>query len=223
MVVQICYFHIVMNPEAIFSIIFTFVILAIPFALGLGLTKALRKRKDIEFLFSESKYATGRIVGYTKRKYDTENIGDYYPIIEYMSGDGQRLWAEGQSCDKNKYAVNSKIKLMFHPQDRRYVMLSPTQGLIKARAGFEKNLELSINLIFTVLMVASFVHYIGYAPYIFMVLSLSYLVGIIFGIILNKRKADKPTKVLHSPDRDRRLIAAQNRGQIPSYLKEFAL
>jgi len=209
-----------MNPEAIFTIIFITVLLLIPFGLGLHLSRSLRKRKDIETLFSETHRRSGRIIGYTKRKYDTENIGDYYPIIEYISDAGERLWAEGDSCDKDDYSINSTIKILFHPRDERHVMPVLTEEQARMRMKFEKNIELFANLIFTVFILGTFIHYKGASPHLLILLFLTYAVGFVFGAVLSTKKSDEKLRIRHSKVRNQRLVAAQAKGFIPCYLEE---
>ena len=210
-----------MDPESIFTIIFIIVVLSIPFGLGLGLWRAISKRKEIENLFSEAKYSSGRVIGYTKRKYNTENIGDYYIIIEYLSDQGKVIWAEGDSCEKDAYSINSKIKLMFHPRDKRYVMRVLAQDLARVRTSFEKNVDLFINIIFTILILASVLYYYGYTPHFLTPLLLSYSIGFVFGAITkSKSKLDEKSRIQNSEDRNKRLITAQEKGDIPCYLEE---
>lgn len=209
-----------MTPEAIFTIIFIFVLLLIPFGLGLNLCRAFRKRKEIETLFSEMKYISGRVIGYTKRKYDSENMGDYYPIIEYIPNRAETLWAEGESCNKDKHPINSNIKLMFHPRDKRYVMPILTRDFARGRASFEKNIELGLNLIMTAIIIGSVIYYKGFAPNILICFCLSYALGVLFGVLFNKTDADEKIRVRQSKIRDKRLLAAQKRGNIPCYLEE---
>lgn len=179
------------NPEALFTIIFIVVILLIPFGIGANLSRALRKRKDVETLYSEAKYCSGHVIGYTKRKYDSENTGDYYPIIEYSSDKGERIWAEGQSCNKDEYSIKSKIDLLVHPLDERYVITVLTRDIMRVRTGFEKNLEVFINFVATVFVISCVVYYKKYALSHLALLSLSYILGCVFGIIL---AAEKPRR-----------------------------
>lgn len=208
------------NPEAIFTIVFIVVILLIPFGIGENLSRSLRKRKDIESLFSDAKYCSGHIVGYTKRKYDTENTGDYYPIVEYRSDEGLRIWAEGESCDKDAHRINAKIELMVHPLDERYVIFVLSQDLMRWRTSFEKNLEIFVNIIATVFVISCVVYYNKYAPSQLGTLLLCYVVGIGFGMIFSGRKTQEKIRLRHSRDRHKRLIAAQDKNVIPCYLEE---
>jgi len=208
------------NPEAIFTIIFIVVILLIPFGIGANLSRALRKRKDVETLFSDAKYCSGHVIGYTKRKYDSENTGDYYPILEYGSDKGKRIWAEGESCDKDEFSISSKVELLVHPLDERYVTFVLTRDLMRVRAGFEKNLEVFINIVATVFVISCVVYYKKYALSQLVPLLLSYLLGFVFGIIFSGRKTEDKVRLRHSRDRHNRLITAQQKNVIPCYLEE---
>jgi hypothetical protein len=210
-----------MDPESIFTIIFILVVLSIPFGLGLGLWRAASKRKEIENLFSEAKYSFGRVIGYTERQYDSENIGHYYAIIEYLSDQNEAVWAETESCNKDDYSINSKIEVMCHPRDKRMVMIVLTQNLLRVRFNFEKNLGLFVNLIFTTFILATVIYYHGYAPHILIPLFLSYSAGFLFGVITkNKSQLEEKLRIKDVEERNKRLIAAQQKGDIPCYLKE---
>ncbi|WP_189581153.1 hypothetical protein [Litorimonas cladophorae] len=208
------------NPEAIFTFVFVAVLLAIPFAIGMNLSRALRNRREIKSLISEAKHSSGRVVGYTKRRYDSESIGQYYPIFEYKTDDGHLLWAEGQSCDIDEYPINSSIELMFHPRDKRDVAFVVTQNLMQMRMNFEKNLGVSFNIFATIFLIACIVYYKKYEPVHLIALTLSYAIGLIFGVILSTEKADERLRVQSSENRNRRLVAAQKKYVIPCYLEE---
>ncbi len=209
-----------MNPENIFAILFVGILLLIPFGLGANLSRSFRRRKEADTLFSEIKYKLGRVVGYTKRKYDTENMGDYYMVIEYTSDQGERLWAEGDNCDKNALPINSEIQIMLHPRDKRSVRRAFTQDHTKMLAGIEKNVELFFNLIFTVMILGTVIYYKGYAAHVFIPLLLAYAAGLAFGAIFTGKTSDEKLRGLHIKHRNKRLIAAQAKGGIPCYLEE---
>lgn len=208
------------NPEAIFTIIFIVIILLIPFGIGVNLSRALRKRRNIETLFSEAKYCPGRVIGYTKRKYDSENMGDYYPIIEYRSDKGKRIWAEGGSCDKDAHSINAKVDLMVHPLDERYVTVVFTQDLMRVRVTFEKNLEIFVNIVATVFVISCVVYYKKYALSQLVPLLLSYVLGFVFGIFFSGSKTEDKVRLTQSRDRHKRLVTAQQKNVTPCYLEE---
>lgn len=180
-----------MSPEDIFFILFIGILLLIPFGLGVNLSRSFRRRKEIEILFSERKYRSGRVIGYTKRKYDTENMDDYYMVIEYMSDQGEPLWAEGDSCNKNELLINSEINIMIHPRDERCVWREISLDHTKILINVEKNIELFFNLIFTVIIIGTVIYYKGYAAHLFIPLLLAYAVGLAFGSIFTGKKTEK--------------------------------
>ncbi len=209
-----------MTPESIFTIVFIIVVLSIPFALGLGLWRAISKRKEIETLYSEAKYISGRIIGYTERAYDSENTRHHYAIVEYLSDQNEVLWAETDGCNKEDYSINSDVNLMYHPRDKRYVMVVLTQDILRMRLNFERYLGLFINIVFTIFILASAIYY-GYGPHILISLFLSYFAGFAFGAITkNKCKLEEKSRIQASEDRNKRLISAQEKGDTPCYLKE---
>lgn len=209
-----------MNPEDIFTILFVGILLIIPFGLGTNLSRSLRRRKETQTLFSELMYGFGRVIGYTKRKYDTENMGDYYMVVEYMSDQGELLWAEGDSCHKNALPINSEISIVFHPRDKRSVRRALTQGHTKVHEEIEKNVELFLNLTITVIIIGTVIYYKGYAAHLFIPLFLSYAVGLAFGAIVTGKKSDEKLRVRHSKNRNERLMVAQAKGSIPCYIEE---
>ena len=209
-----------MSPENIFTVIFIIVVLSIPFGLGLGLWRAISKRKEIENLYSEAKYITGRVVGYTERRYDPENTRHHYTIVEYLSDQNEVLWAETDSCNKEDYSINSEVNLMYHPRDKRYVMVVLTQDILRMRLNFERYISLFINIVFTIFIFVSVIYY-GYGSHILISIFLSYVVGFAFGAITkNKSKLEEKLRIQESEDRNKRLILAQEKGEIPCYLKE---
>tara|TARA_R110002072_G_scaffold79879_4_gene183885 strand:- start:465 stop:1094 length:630 start_codon:yes stop_codon:yes gene_type:complete len=209
-----------MTPESIFTIIFIIVVLSILFGCGLGLWRAISKRKEIENLFSEAKYISGRVIGYTERKYDSENTRHHYAIVEYLSDQSEVVWAETQSCNKGDYSINSEVNLMYHAHNKRDVMVVLIQDTLKMQLSFERNLELFINVIFTTLILVSVIYY-GYGTHILIFLLLSYSAGFAFGAITkNKSKLEEKLRIQYSKDRNKRLIPAQEKGETPCYLKE---
>lgn len=209
-----------MSPEAIFTLIFIAVILLIPFGLRLNLSRAIRKRKDIEGLFSDSKYNICRVIGYTERKKDTENIGDYYPVLEYVSEQGERIWAEGDSCDKDFYAMGSSISIMFHPRDNKDVMCLINDDVTRARVSIDKNIEIFFNFLITVFVISGIFYYKGNVPHLLAPLILSYAAGLISGVIFGAKKSDEKSRIRLSQNGNKRLITAQEKGYIPCFLYE---
>lgn len=209
-----------MDPESIFTIIFIIVVLSIPFGSGVWLWRAISKKKEIENLFSEAKYISGRVIGYTERRHDSENTRHHYAIIEYLSDQNEVVWAETEACNKDDYSIHSEVNVMYHPRDNRRVIVVLTQGILKTRFSFEKYFGLFVNFIFTFFIFASVISY-GYGPHALTFLFLSYSAGFIFGAITkNKSTLEEKLRVQHSAARNKRLIAAQNKGEIPCYLKE---
>lgn len=210
-----------MDPENIFTIIFIIVVLSIPFWLGLSLRKAIRKRKEFERLFSGVKLRSGRVVGYTERRNDTENIGDYYAVIAYLSDQTETIWAETGGCGKDDHIINAKLDVICHPHDARLVTVVLTQEILRRGLSFEKNLELVLNVLFTFIVLATVLYYYGFDPKISIPLLSSYAAGFICdGLTRNKNTQEGKLWNRDCKDRDRRLSAAQHQGVIPCYLKE---
>lgn len=182
--------------------------------------RSVSKRKEIENLFSETKYISGCVIGYTERKHDTENTRHHYAIIEYISDQNEVIWAENEGCNKGDYSIKSEVNLMYHPRDKRNVMIALSQDHPRIQANFEKNLGLSINILFT-LFIFSSVAYYGHGYPILISFLLSYSGGFVFGAVTkNKNKREEDLRIQDSEARNKRLIAAQEKGEIPCYLKE---
>lgn len=210
-----------MDAEGIFTVIFILVLLAIPFGLGLHLWRAIRQRKKIENLSSEVKRGSGRVVGYTERRYDPENSGDHYAVVEYLSDQNEVVWAESEGCNKEDHPINAKVDVMYHPRDERRVTLFLTQEIQRLRFTFEKNLGLAFNFIFTIFVLATVFQYHGHAPNILIPLFVSYLAGLLFGAMTkDTRRWEEKARMQDSDERNRRLRVAQQRGDVPCYLKE---
>lgn len=209
-----------MTPESIFTIIFMIISLSIPFGLGLGLWRAIGTKREIDALLSESIQSTGRVVGYTERTFDPDNITQHYAVIEYPTDRDEVVWAESEGCDKGAWPINAEVEVMYHPRDRRSVMVVADKHRLRLRIGFEKSVLLVTNLIFAILIFTSLAYY-RYPWSVIITLLFVYLGGFVFGaIIKSKNRHEERTRVLQSKLRDDRLIAAQRVGNIPCSLKE---
>jgi len=208
-----------MDFEVLFGILFILVLLAIPSFLGLGLWKAVNKRAEIEALFSQAQYALGNVIGYTQRRYDPENTHDHFVIIKYQNG-GKTIWAEGDSCNKGDFLLNSEVKIMFHQRDPRYVKMVISNDILKMQVQFEQYIGLALNLVMTVLIFGAVFYYYG-AGWHMVVFLLCYVFGFLFGVITKMRnKLDEQMRINEQKHRDIRLTTGQKQGDIPCFLNE---
>ncbi|MDZ7823568.1 MAG: hypothetical protein U5K75_05665 [Ahrensia sp.] len=124
---------------------------------GTGYGALLLKEKKLRNE-AGNKTALGRIIGYTLRHPNTENMGDFFAVVGSSCVQNELIWAQKQSGSKG-FKISSDVTIAYHPRDKRDVRILLSANLLEVQSTIEKNLNLLGNIAFTILILSTVVYY----------------------------------------------------------------